>query len=221
MDFIKKLFDGVEEGLTYEQFKAKADEAGIKFANLSDGKYVSKSKYDSDISAKDLQINDLNGTIATRDNDLADIKAQLEKAGADEGKLSKLSGDLEALQAKYDDDVKSYQAKLTRQEYEFAVKEFANGKQFTSNAAKRDFINSMIAKELKVEDGKILGADDFVTSYSTDNADAFIVESAEPEPAPEPEKPKPHFVTPTGSADPGDTGDQFAFSFTGVRAKED
>lgn len=222
MDFIKKLFEGVEEGLTYEQFKAKADEAGIKLANLSDGKYVSKSKYDSDLSAKDSQIKDLNDTIAARDNDLTDIKSQLEKAGADEGKLSKLSSDLEALQSKYDDEVKGYQAKLNKQAYEFAVKEFANSKQFTSNAAKRDFINSMIAKELKVEDGKILGAEDFVTSYSTDNADAFIVDTPDPEPTPvEPDKPKPHFVNPTGSADPSDVGDQFAFNFTGVRAKAD
>lgn len=219
MDFIKKLFEGTE-GLTYEEFTQKANEAGIKFANLSDGKYVSKSKYDSDLANKDGQIKDLNDTIASRDSDLADIQSQLEKAGADETKLTKLSSDLESLQKRYDDEVKSYQGKLEKQAYEFAVKEFANGKQFTSNAAKRDFVNSMVAKELKMEDGKILGAEDFVTSYSTDNADAFVVDTPEPEPA-EPKAPKPEFVNPTGSADPTDLGEHFNFNFTGVRTKED
>lgn len=215
MDFIKKLFEGTE-GLTYEGFMAKANEAGIKFANLAEGKYVSKQKYDDDISAKDTQIADLNTTISTRDTDLADIKSQLEQAGVDQTKLTQLTADMTALQTKYNDDVKSYKAKLSKQAYEFAVREFANGKKFTSNAAKRDFVNSMIAKDLKMDNGKILGADDFVTSYSTDNADAFVVDNPDPEPG----KGKPTFVNPTGGADPtkGDNG--FTFNFAGVRPKE-
>lgn len=216
MDFIKKLFEG-SEGLTYESFMAKANEAGIKFANLSEGKYVSKSKYDDDISAKDSQITSLNETIGTRDNDLATLKTQLEQAGVDQTKLTQLSADMAALETKYADDVKSYKARLSKQAYEFAVREFANSKKFTSNAAKRDFVNSMIAKELKMDNNKILGADDFVTSYTVDNADAFVVEQAEPEP----QKPKPTFVNPTGGSDPGAGGSEFAFNFTGVRPKED
>ena len=94
---------------------------------------------------------------------------------------------------------------------------FANSKKFTSNAAKRDFVNSMIAKDLKMDNDKILGADDFVTAYSIDNADAFIVEKADPEPA----KPKPTFVNPTGGNDPAAGGSEFAFNFTGVRPKEE
>lgn len=218
MDFIKKLFEGAD-GLTYEGFMQKANEAGIKFANLSEGKYVSKSKYDSDLSAKDEQISTLNDTIATRDTDLANIKTQLEKAGADEGKLTELSNSLASLQTKYDDDIKSYKTKLEKQEYAFAVKEFANSKKFTSNAAKRDFVNSMTAKELKMDNGKILGAEDFVTAYTADNADAFVVEAPEPEPKPAP--PKPAFVSPTGNADPNVPESGFNFNFTGVRPKED
>lgn len=216
MDFIKKLFEGAD-GLTYEGFMSRANEAGIKFANLSEGKYVSKSKYDSDISAKDGQINDLNATIATRDTDLADIKSQLEQAGADQAKLSQLSADMTALQSKYDNDVKAYKSKLTKQAYEFAVKEFANGKKFTSNAAKRDFINSMTAKELKMDNGKILGAEDFVSAYTADNADAFVVDNPNPN---EPDKPKPAFVSPTGNADPKDPDTGFSFNFVGVRPRE-
>ena len=77
------------------------------------------------------------------------------------------------------------QDKYNAQAYEFSVKEYANNKKFTSNAAKRDFVNSMIAKNLKVENGKIIGADDFTTAYSAENADAFATEKAQ-----EPKKPQ-------------------------------
>ena len=160
---IKELFGKSENGtLTYEQFEALSKESNANFADLSEGKYVSKNKYEDDIKAKDSAIETLNGTITTRDNDLADLKSKLEAAGTDADKLASLTGEFNSLQTKYDDDIKSYQDRLRKQAYEFAVKDFASSKKFTSNAAKRDFINSMIAKELKMDDGKILGAEDFV-----------------------------------------------------------
>lgn len=164
MGFIKELFDNAENGtLNYEQFEVACKSANIKLANLSEGGYVSKQKYDDDIS--------------TRDTDLRNVKDQLEKANGNEEKLKTLTANLENLQNKYN-----------AQAYEFAVKDFASTKKFTSNAAKRDFVSSMIAKNLNIENGKILGAEDFVTAYSADNADAFVSENAEPP------KPQPQFV---------------------------
>ena len=156
---IKELFDKAENGiLTYEQYEALSKEMGAKFADLSDGKYVSKSKYEADLKAANQQvetlngqISDLNGTIATRDGDLADLQKKLELAGEDATKLAELSNNMTALQEKYDADTKSYQDKLRQQSYEFAVKEYANGQKFSSKAAKRDFINAMIAKNLQME----------------------------------------------------------------------
>ena len=88
---IKDLFDKGENGtLTYEQFEALVKESGAKFADLSDGKYVSKSKYDADLKAVNQQVESLNGqvetlneTITTRDGDLEALKKQLEQAGED------------------------------------------------------------------------------------------------------------------------------------------
>lgn len=239
---IKELFDSAEGGtLTYEQFEALTKEKGLKFADLSDGKYVSKSKYDSDLRAKDTeieskvseletanaQIETLNGTIATRDNDLSDLKSKLEAAGEDATKLAELSASFTGLQEKYEADVQAYENKMKQQAYEFAVKDFANTKQFTSQAAKRDFIQSMISRGLQMENGKILGREDFVDNYSAENADAFVVEK-EPEPAPEPEpepapaEPKvtvPEFVAPTPGPEPSSSNDGgFHFNFQGVRA---
>lgn len=214
MDFLKELFNG--QALTFEQLQSAVQEKGYKLADLSKGDYVSKNKFDDAIKAKDNEINTLNGTIATRDTDLADLNAKLSAAGTDAEKLSQLSTEFSSLQTKYDNDVKSYKEQLKKQAYEFAVKDFANSKNFTSKAAKRDFINSMIAKDLKMDKDIILGAEDFVKAYSVDNEDAFVAEPSIPE------KSKPQFVSPTISESQVANGGLFdnAFNFTGVRPKE-
>lgn len=216
---IKELFEKSENGtLTYEQFEAAAKAANAKFADLSEGNYVSKQKYESDIKAKTLEIETLNGTIATRDTDLAGLKKQLEEAGTDASKLEELSGQLTTLQNNYTEATKKYEEQLRKQAYEFAVKEFAGTKKFTSQAARRDFTQSMIAENLKFKDNKILGADDFVKSYTENNADAFVVEASEPPKSPEV---LPRFVNPTPGGDPAPTESNAfanAFHFTGVRA---
>lgn len=218
---IKELFEKAENGtLTYEQFEAAAKEGNAKFVDLSEGTYVSKHKYTSDIQAKDEQINTLNETISTRDSDLTDLKTKLEAAGADSDKLATLTNDFTALQSKYTEDTKAYEAKLSKQAYEFAVREFAGTKKFTSQAAKREFERSMIAENLKFKDGKIIGADDFVTSYTENNADSFVVDAPTPEPEPAaPAAPLPQFVAPTSGGSAPAEGNAFvdAFHFTGVR----
>lgn len=217
---IKEIFAKAENGtLTLEQFEAIAKNENAKFTDLSEGNYVSKSKYDDDIKSKGATIDELNKTIAQRDTDLEGLKGQLASAGTDATKLSELQANLETLQGKYDADIKAYQAKMDSQRYEFAVREFANGKKFTSNAAKRDFTSAMIGAKLNFDQEKqrILGADDFVKSYSEDNADAFVVEK-EPEPTPAPTQPKPHFAQST--APQNNNANQqglFHFNFTDVR----
>lgn len=240
---IKEIFANAEDGkLSLEEFEKAAKEAGAKFADLSEGKYVSKAKYEDDLKAKDSdieakenekatlaeQIETLNGTITTRDEDLANLQKQLAEAGEDATKLAELNNSFTALQEKYDADIKGYQEKMQQQSYEFAVREYANTKQFTSNAAKRDFVNSMLAKKLSMEDGKILGRDDFTEKYAEENADAFVVEAPkeptpepapapEPEPTPEPAPPIPTFVGSTPGPEPGQGDSGFNFNFVGVR----
>lgn len=229
---IKEIFETAENGtLTLDQFETIVKDKGAKFADLSDGKYVSKSKYDADIRAKDTviegvngQIDTLNQTIATRDADLATLQQKLEEVGQDTSKLTELTDQLNGLQQKYEDEVKGYEAKMQQQSYEFAVKDFASTKKFTSQAAKRDFIQSMIARGLQMEGDKILGREDFVEAYAAENADAFVVDAPEPTPAPEPEPevtvpPVPEaFTAPTPGPDLGTPDAGFQFNFTGVRS---
>lgn len=229
---IKELFEKAENGtLTYEQFEAAVKEGKAKFVDLSEGKYVSTNKYNDDLAAKDKEIETLNGTITTRDTDLAGLKQQLADAGVDAAKLQEVTDSLAGLQTKYDNDTKAYKDQLKKQAYEFAVKEFANGKKFTSKAAKQFFIQSMIKEDLKMDkDGKIMGADDYVTSFSKDNDDAFVKEPGPDDPnggsgagGNGGEDPNlPHFINSTpggqGTGNNGGTGG-FNFNFTGVRPK--
>lgn len=215
MEFLKALFES--GALTWDDFVKAVNEKGYKLADLSTGKYVSKSKYDDDLAARDTTITDLNGQLVTRDKDLGELKTQLETAGTDsKTKVTELTAQITKLQGDYDTAKTEYEGKLARQAYEFAVKEFAGTKNFTSNAAKRDFINEMMSKDLKVENGTILGADDFVKLYSEANADAFVVEN----PQPAPELSKPTFVAPNNN-NPAPEENAFltAFNFAGVRPK--
>ncbi len=213
---VKELFEKAENGtLTWEQFQSAMAENNAKFVDLNEGGYVSKHKYDSDLASKATEIETLNGTIKTRDTDLSNLKNQLKEAGVDSSKLEELNNNLTSLQTKYNDDMKAYKKQIAQQAYEFAVKEFASTKQFSSQAAKRDFVQSMIAKELKMENDKILGADDFVATYLQDNADAFVAEE------PKDTKPQPTFVSPTQGAEPAPAEQNAfanAFHFTGVRS---
>ena len=200
---IKEIFEKAENGtLTLEQFMELAKDA--KFADLATGDYVSKKKYEDELSGKESQISTLNETISNRDKDLKALKEQLETAaqadGADKEALEKLTQDMASLQDKYNSDMKAYKKQLDEQSYEFAVKEYANGLEFSSAAAKRDFIGQFKQAGLKMDGDKILGADDFRTMYQENNPDAFPVK--EPTPA-EPDKPLPKFMEPIGTPEGG------------------
>lgn len=197
---IKELFEKSENGtLTFAQFESLMKENGANFKDLSTGEYVSKHKFDDTIDAKDKEIESLNKTIGIRDKDLEGLKTKLEEAGTDAEKLQTLTSDFTALQGKYDADVKAYKEQLKKQAYEFAVKEYANTLEFSSSAAKRDFTSSLIKENYKMDNGKIMGADDFKAKYEAENSDAFKVVAPEPtpEPTPVPPTPKPEFVNPT------------------------
>ena len=179
------------ESLTLEQFKAKAGDA--KFVDLSEGAYVSKRKYDDDISAKAKEVESLNSTVSARDTDLETLKNQLKEAGADTEKLNALTSQFTDLQSKYEAEAKAHKAELAKQAYEFAVREYAGKQKFTSEAARRDFIRQLNDAGLKMDKNGIMGADDFRKTYEEQNTDAFVVEAPQ-QPTPAPQKPTPQFV---------------------------
>lgn len=231
---LKQFFEEAGGSLTYAELEQALKASGSKFVDLSEGNYVAKHKYDNEVQALTSQIEELNGTIGTRDTDLADLKTKLEAAGADSQKIASLTKDFEALQGKYNEDTKAYEDKLRKQAYEFAVKEYAATQEFSSKAAKREFIRSMVDEGLTMKDGKIIGADDFVKAYQEENADSFVTEyddydyegyddqeyDEEDEGDYTPEY-QPQFVAPTPGGEPVHDATQAfteAFNFVGVRS---
>lgn len=211
---LKELFDTAENGtLTYDQLIAAAGDKA-KFVDLSEGNYVDKQKYTDELAARDTRITALNETLNARDTDLASLKTQLDAAGVDATKLSEATANLAALQAKYEKDTKALAKQMKDQAYKHAVNDFANTLKFSSQAAKRDFVSSMLAKNLQLDNDVLIGATDFVTAYTQDNADAFVSEESSSSNF----ESKPHFVDSTSSS--GGSGEEvspFQFNFTGVR----
>lgn len=172
----------------------------VRFADLSEGGYVSRSKYDDKISGLEQQVTDLQGQIEQRDTDLAGLNEQLTAAQVDAGQLAEAQKQLSTLQSKYDKDSKAWEAKNAQQAYEYAIRNKANELNFTSAAAKKDFIREAIAQEFKQDGDVLMGYTDFVAKYQENDPGAFVVE--QPAPAPDPE-PAPTIVLPSGPAPSG------------------
>lgn len=141
-----------------------------------------------------------NTDIAQRDTDLATLQEKLKNAGADATKLSNLQTDFDTLQQTYNTAKADYEKQLAEQAYDFAIKENSSKLKFSSNSAKKAFMSDLKAKKLSMENGKILGFDDFVNAYKEQDAGAFITESTDIKK----DEPKPSFSTKTN---PGDKTD--------------
>lgn len=207
---LKEIFDKAtseNKSLTWEEFETIAKEAKVKFADLSEGKYVDRQKYEDDLAKKDVEITTLNDTITNRNTDLEQLKTQLANAGSDAGKLEELTSSLTALQSKYDADTAALQTKLSAQAYEFAVRDFAGKQKFSSKAARRDFTRSMIEKNLPMEGSSIMGADDYMKAYAKANSDAFIKDAP-----PAPKTPDPQLIVGSANGNDGKGGNKMSLS---------
>nr|DAZ71001.1 MAG TPA: minor structural protein [Caudoviricetes sp.] len=208
-DFLKKLYGVPKEGekpkaMTYEELEAAIDADGsIKLADLSGGGYVSKEKYNAKVT------------------ELTGVKQQLTDANTEIQSYKDM--DIEGIQKsakewedKYNADTKALEDKLTAQEYSHAADMFMSKYQFTSKPAREGVMAEFNKKGFKLEDGKFLGAEEYMNSLmeSEDYKGAFKVEE-KPE-VKEPEK-KPFFAASTQSHSNPENTPEFSFGFTGVR----
>lgn len=166
-----------------ENYKTTAEFKGIndKLEKVTGERDTYKNKYDTDIQQ--------------RDTDLKDLQEKLKNAGADAEKLNTLQTQFDTLQTKYDNTKTDYQKALDKQAYEYAIKEKTNALKFTSNSAKKAFLTDALAKNLVMDNGNVLGFDDFVNAYKEQDAGAFIVEDNKDS------KPAPKFGSKSGKQD--------------------
>lgn len=192
----------------YAQVQAELDKANadqtdktkhIRFADLSEGGYVSVDKFNSQVNGLNQQVKDLQGQITQRDTDISDLQGKLTAATADASKLSEVQTQLSGLQAKYTKDQQDWAAKTAKQRKEFMVRERANDLKFTSAAAKRDFLGQANGKDFQLDGDTLMGYEDFLIKYKADNPGA-LAEEAPPTPETTPTKPDPKIVLPGGGA---------------------
>lgn len=172
MEFLKELFS--EGPLTYDQLAAKAAEKKMKLADISGGAYVGKDKFDTLLTEKNgLQerLDEANGKLSGYD---PEWKAKAEQA-----------------QAEAENKIKAMQRSQ-------AMKEQSAGIRFSSESAKRAFLSDLEAKNLPVEDGRVIGFDDFLKTYQETDPNAFM-----------PDKPAPTITIPGQGTPPKQTNQQY------------
>ena len=206
---IARIFEGATEAQITEILNLHSADIGSAKAGTA-----------QQITALQAQVTDLQSQIGQRDTDMATLQEQLNAAQTDAGKLAEAQTQLQSLQSKYAADQKKWDEKIAKQAYDFAVREGAGKLKFTSAAAQRDFIREATSKKLAMENGKLLGFDDFTEAYRAENPGALAEEKpAEPE-KPEPAPSAPAFVLP--ATQPGaaaNPADGFNFNFSGVRPR--
>lgn len=84
-------------------------------------------------------------------------------------------------EAKYNTETQRLKDELAEAQYGYCVKDAVAGLKFSSSSAKRAFTADLTAKKLPIQDGKLLGLDDFVTAYRETDPDAFVAEGKVPE----------------------------------------
>ena len=183
------------------------------FVDLSEGRYVSRGRFDDRVNGLAQQVTELQVQIGQRDADMANLQQQLEAAVADSSKLVGVQQSLTTLQEQYATDQASWQERLNQQAYEFQIRELANGLKFSSTSAKNEFIRGAIAKKFQTENGKLLGFDDYVKVYQESDPGAFAKEQ-DPE---EGKKPSLDISLGAQGGNPKRDETGFGFSFIGVR----
>lgn len=162
MDYLQPLFgDGA---LTFAQFTEKLQaQTGIKLANLASGEYVSQSKY------ADLET--ANATLQTQLSEANDTIKGYQDMDIDGIKQS--SKDWEE---KYNTAIADAQAADARRAMEGAISDL----KFSSQGAKRAFMEDLQKQNLPLQEGKLLGLTDFVDGYKKTDPDAFVVDGGKP-----------------------------------------
>lgn len=172
------------------------------------GKGIEKHKSQNAKIAQDLE---------TMKEQMEAYKTQLDEANTQIQSFNEM--DIEGIRKsatewkeKHDSAVKDLESKIAAKEYEFAIKEYANQFKFTSDRVKNSIVNDLMAKEFKFEEGKLLGADDYMNQLRESEPSSFVSE--------EPQEPTPQFAKSVGVGGPSE-GPTFGFAdmFAGVRPK--
>ena len=146
-----------------DSYNTLSDEIKNKYKDLDlvdSSKYVKKELFDSkktELETTKTQLKEANTTIQSyKDMDIESIKQS-----ADDWKK------------KYETETKQLKDNLKKQEYEFAAKDFLGNYDFLSERVKKSILSEFMDKDFKLEDGKFLGAEEWVKNLSENEPELF------------------------------------------------
>lgn len=120
------------------------------------------------------EMNDLKQQIATLTTERDTARTHLGEANK---KLEGYDPEWRAKAEKAENDAKAQVAELQN---DFAAERAVSGVQFSSDSARRAFLSDLKAKKLPLQEGKLLGFEDYLKSYKESDPGAFAPEKAAP-----------------------------------------
>lgn len=117
-------------------------------------------------------------------NALKDLQAQYDETknaleSFSDVDVDDLKRQIEEAQKKVKETEENAKKQLAERDYNDAINSHVSALKFSSNGAKKSFINDLKEKGLKIENGKLLGFDDYVKEYKENDSGAFINENEE------------------------------------------
>lgn len=128
-------------------------------------------EYGTSIQSKDQEIETLKTEKDGLSNQLKEANTKIE--GFKDVDVNKLNEEIESWKTKYNTDTENLKKEISKKDYDFKLNEVVKDLQFSSNGAKKSFIEDLKAKELKFEDDKLIGYNEFLKSYKESDPDAF------------------------------------------------
>lgn len=156
----------------------------IKVEGLENG--LPKEVIDKIMELNGNSINELKKENERLKTEKGGLETQLTEAnkkieGFKEIDVEKIKAEVDEWKEKYETDTQKLKDSLTQKDYDYKINELTNGLKFSSNGAKRSFIEDLKAKDLKLENDSLLGFDDFVKSYRETDPSAFMQEETKTE----------------------------------------
>lgn len=150
-------------GKDIEKTKQAAEKINTELENLK-----------AELKSKDELITNANSEIEKfKSLDVEGIKAQAEEW---KNKYAEFENQTKA-------EKEAFAKQLADKDYEFAVKEFTSKHKFTNDFVKEAFVETFKKQGFKLEEGKFLGAEDYIKTFGEKNPGVFVTE--EPNPAPQ------------------------------------
>lgn len=153
---------------------------GLKVEGLEDGlpKAVIDeimAEYGQDFKEKEKQIETLTTEKAGIEKQLEDANKQIQSFK--DVDVDNLNNQIKEWETKYNQDTENLKNELSKKEYDYKLRDLTNTLKFSSNGAKRAFLEDLKEKGLEFDDkGKLVGFDDFTESYKETDPDAFYKE---------------------------------------------